>query len=156
LSDTIYCSALVPDLLEDRDVWRLDLIEAARDADLVFFDPDNGIEVPSKPIGCKGSSKYVTWQEIQGLWDMGCSLLIYQHFRRENRESFARRLVAETGSRTGASFIKVFRTPHVLFLLTAQDRHAQRFAQVLPILSERWDGQIETMDLANKRLQRTR
>jgi hypothetical protein len=60
LPNTRYCSELVPDRREDRDTWRRGLLEAARDVDWVFLDPDNGIEVPSKPIGRKGSSKYVT------------------------------------------------------------------------------------------------
>lgn len=29
------------------------------DCDLVFFDPDNGIEVPTTAIGARGACKYV-------------------------------------------------------------------------------------------------
>ncbi len=152
LTNAIYYSALVPDRLKDRDVWRRGLFEASRDVDLAFVDPDNGIEVPSKPVGRKGSSKYVTWRELQHLWDAGCSLLIYQHFGREKREDFTRRFVAEVRRRTGASFTEAFCTPHVLFLLAAQDRHARRFAQEIPLLSDRWHGQIVAMGLANKPL----
>jgi hypothetical protein len=46
----------------------------------VFVDPDNEIEVPSKPVGRKGSSKYVTWSEIKELWKLDCSILIYQRW----------------------------------------------------------------------------
>src|SRR5262245_11004094 len=63
LPNTCYYSEEVPDARTDRDVWRRGLFNAARDVELVFLDPDNGIEVPSKPMGRKGSSKYVTWQE---------------------------------------------------------------------------------------------
>ena len=145
-----YYSARVPDGRRDREAWHEGLLDAASGADLVFLDPDNGIEVPSKPIGRKGSSKYVTWREIQALWDAGCSLLIYQHFRREARDGFARRLVAELQKRTRASLTEAFRTPHVLFLLAAQDRHKRRFIEAFPLLSQRWRGQIEPMELANK------
>jgi len=155
LPRTRYHSAVVPDGRLERDGWRKELLRAASGVDLVFLDPDNGIEVPSKPVGRKGSSKYVTWQEIQALWEGGCSLLIYQHFRREKRHAFTQRLVSELGRRTGACFTEAFRTPHVLFLLAAQDRHAQRFGEVVPLLSERWNSQIEVMGLANKPLQPT-
>jgi hypothetical protein len=143
---------VVPDGRSERDGWRKDLLRAASGVDLVFLDPDNGIEVPSKPVGRKGSSKYVTWQEIQSLWKAGCSLLIYQHFRREKRKAFAQQLVSELGRRTGARYTEAFRTPHVLFLLAAQDRHAQRFRKVVPLLSEQWGDQIEAMGLANRNL----
>lgn len=150
-----YYSALVPDQRNDREVWREGLLRAAKGIDLVFLDPDNGIEVPSKPIGRKSSCKYVTWQEIEALWEAGCSLLIYQHFRREPREAFARRLVSELGKRTGACFTEAFRTPQVLFMLAAQDWHAERYGEIGRRLSDRWNGQIKAMELANNSLQPT-
>lgn len=152
LPRTRYYTAVVPDMRSERENWRMGLLRAASGVDFVFLDPDNGIEVASKPVGRKGSSKYVTWREIQSLWEAGCSLLIYQHFRREERQAFTQRLVSDLGRRTGARFTEAFRTPHVLFLLAAQDRHTQRFREVVPLLSERWSGQIEAMGLANKPL----
>jgi hypothetical protein len=148
-----YHSAVVPDGRLERDAWRDNLLHKALGVDLVFLDPDNGVEVPSKPVGRERSSKYVTWQEIQALWEAGCSLLIYQHFRREARDAFARRLVSELRERTGAGFIEAFLTPHVLFLLVAQDRNLERLASVAEVLSARWRGQIDTMGLANKPLE---
>jgi len=148
-----YHSAVVPDERMERDAWRDDLLRKARGVDLVFLDPDNGVEVPSKPVGRKRSSKYVTWQEIQALWEAGCSLLIYQHFRREARDAFARRRVSELRERTGAGFTEAFLTPHVLFLLVTQARHLERLASVDEVLSARWRGQIDMMGLANKPLE---
>jgi hypothetical protein len=148
-----YHSAEVPDGRMERVAWRDDLLHKALGVDLVFLDPDNGIEVPSKPVGRERSSKYVTWQEIQALWEAGYSLLIYQHFRREARDAFARRLVSELRERTGAGFTEAFLTPHVLFLLATQDRHLERLSRVAEVLSARWGGQIDTMGLANKPLE---
>jgi len=140
-----YYSAVVPNTRRERDAWRDGLLRAAKDVDLVFLDPDNGIEVPSKPIGRKGSSKYVTWDEIKGLWNAGSSLLIYQHFRRECRDTFVQRMAEDLRSRVDADFVEAFRTPHVLFLLAAQDRHAQKFVDNVSFLAERWNGQIEAL-----------
>jgi hypothetical protein len=142
LPDTTYHSALVPDARVDRTRWREGLLAATRDVDLVFLDPDNGIEVRSKPAGRKGSSKYVAWQELRDLWNEGCSLLIYQHFRREKCEPFTHRLMVELGRCTGARFLEAFRTPHVLFLLAAQDRHTAQLRRTVPLVSQQWNGQI--------------
>lgn len=149
LPNTTYYSAVVPDQRDDRDTWRQGLFEAARDVGLAFADPDTGIEVPSKAVGRKGSSKYVTWTEVQGLWQAGSSLLLYQHFRREKRDRFAEWLASELRECTGASFVEAFRTPHVLFLLAAQDRHASHLREVVPLLAQQWYGQIEPLGLAN-------
>lgn len=143
-----YYSAVVPDGRRERDEWRAGLLRAAAGADLVFVDPDNGIEVPSRPVGRSGSSKYVTWREIEELWTAGCSVLVYQHFRRERRQAFAERIAADLRSRTGAGFVEAFRTPHVLFLLAAQDHHAEQFSHAAPLVYERWNGQITPMGLA--------
>ena len=150
-----YHSAVVPDARRERDAWRDDLLRSASGVDVVFVDPDNGIEVPSKPAGRMGSSKYVTWDEIEGLWTAGCSILIYQHFPREPRQIFAERIAADLRSRTCAAFVEAFRTPRVLFLLAAQDRHAKRLGDAIFLLSERWHDQIKAMGLANKPLQPT-
>lgn len=142
LPRTTYHRTLVPDDRVGREVWRRDLLAAAAGVDLVFLDPDNGVEVPSRPLGRKGSSKYVTWAEIEALWQAGCFLLIYQHFRRERRVVFAARLSAELRARTGAPFIAALRTPHVLFLLAAQARHAAWLERGVATVAERWPDQI--------------
>jgi L-amino acid N-acyltransferase YncA len=142
-----YYSAIVPDFAEAREAWRRGLLDAARGAAIVFLDPDNGIEVRSKPAGRKDSSKYVGWREIEALWGMGCSLLIYQHFRREDRQAFAGRIVANLREHTGARFTAALRTSHVLFLLAAQERDRARLETAVTVLPQRWRGQIEPMPL---------
>ncbi|MGQ0667445.1 MAG: hypothetical protein ACT4O4_10445 [Nitrospiraceae bacterium] len=147
LPRTTYYSAVVPDARQDREAWCEGLLCATRGSDLVFVDPDNGIEVPSKLLGRKGSSKYVTWLEIQEIWQVGCSILVYQHFRHEQRAAFAKRMMMQLREKTGARLTEAFRTPHVLFLLAAQDRHVPQFRQMIPLLSQKWNGQIEPMGL---------
>jgi hypothetical protein len=155
LPRAFYYAAVVPDARKERDEWRQGLLCAAHDADLVFVDPDNGIEVPSKPVGCKGSSKYVTWREVRDIWEMGCSVLIYQHFRRERRTTFAERLTAELRARVGARFTAAFCTPHVLFLLAAQEQNKDQFREGILLLTQRWKGKNKFMQLADMSLQPT-
>ncbi len=155
LPSTSYYSEFIPDACEDRDAWRRGLLNVFCGKDLVFLDPDNGIEVWSRPIGRKGSSKYVAWKEIEEIWNAGCSLLIYQHFRRERREAFADRMVTEVRERTGALLVRAFRTAHVLFLLAAQARHEASLRKAIACFLPVWQGQIDIMGLANKSLQRT-
>ncbi|NUP95482.1 MAG: hypothetical protein HUU28_04885 [Planctomycetaceae bacterium] len=141
-------SALVPDDLTRRQQWRTDLLRAAAGVDLAFLDPDNGIETSSKPPGRAGSSKFAAWAEIEGLWAEGCSVLVYQHFRREPREAFIERIAGELRSRTGSGFVEAFRTPHVVFLLAAQPRHSDGLAKAIATMADRWEGQIEALGLA--------
>lgn len=146
LPRTSYYSEVVPGSREGRHHWREGLLHTARGADLVFLDPDNGIEVPSVPIGRKRSSKYVAWNEIEGIWNAGCSLLIYQHFCRECRDAFVRRKASELSQRTGSPFVVSCRSSHVLFLLVAQERHKTALHDGVARLDERWGGEIEVLE----------
>lgn len=155
LPRTSYYSRSLPDASDGREGWRTGLREVASGIDLVFLDPDNGIEVSSRPIGRRGSSKYLAWEDITEIWGAGCSLLIYQHFRRERRKVFAARMVSELQRCTEAPFTQAFRTAHVLFLLVAQGGHEARLRQAIASSLPRWEDQIDIMELANTPMQRT-
>ena len=106
--------------------------------DLYFFDPDNGMEVASVPFGRKDSSKYLYWQELQGIHEKGASILIYQHFPREKRDAFIARMVAEFQKRTAFEEIISFRTPHVVFFLLALVRYLGVFTSATQHLVNQW------------------
>jgi len=138
-----YYSVIVPDARSEREIWSKDLLDSVSGVDLVFIDPDNGIEISSKPVGRNGSSKYVTWEEIHEIWKAGCSLLIYQHFPRKPRAAFIDKTLADARRVTGSSFVQAFRTAQVLFLLIGQPRHETWLRRVAATVPPRWRGQIE-------------
>jgi len=105
-----YYSKLVPDGRRERVTWFSELLAKAQDADLIFLDPDNGIEVKSMPIGRRNSSKYVAWSEIRDLWHLDCSILVYQHFPRKPHGPFALGLAHELQVRTDGPCQLVFAT----------------------------------------------
>jgi hypothetical protein len=142
LPRTSYYSRLVPDTRHGRANWRKELLEAARGHDLVFLDPDNGLEVSSKPVGRKDSAKYVTWSEIEDLWNLGSSILIYQHYPRQRRELFTDRILSELNARTRASYADALCTPNVVFLLAAQRHDANRLREAVTLVARQWNGQI--------------
>ncbi len=114
----------------------------ANGVDLVFFDPDNGLEVESKPYGLKSSYKYLYWSEVQKTFEAGHSVLVYQHFRREKRDPFIERISDKIGKRLGDPEVHSFRTSNVVFFLTAQKRHSQFFAERCREIEGAWRGEI--------------
>lgn len=145
-----YFSDIVPDEKAAREAWRCRLFSAADRADLVFLDPDNGIEIASKPVGRKGSSKYVTWAEIGELGRRGKSLLIYQHFPRKPRDVFACDLAARLRTWTGSSSVKAFGTAQVLFLLAVHANHEHHLGRFSTRAIEMWQDQIHTIRTARE------
>jgi hypothetical protein len=155
LQGVSFYSRVVPDARVGRAAWHQGLLDSSAGADLVFVDPDNGIEVRSKPIGRRGSSKYAAWSELESLWNRGSSVVLYQHFRRQSRRAFASTLAHEFAFRTGARLIEMFQTAHALFLLAAQDRHEAPFFTARREVQILWPNQIKVVGLANKALQPT-
>ena len=139
-----YFSEIVPDAAAPREAWARRLLTAASESEFVFLDPDNGLEVPSRPLGKKGSSKYVYWPEVVAIWEGGASVLIYQHFHREKRETFVPRMVGELQKRTGA-VVEAFRTPRVLFLLASQPKHSRLFRRGIGRISRLWGHEISAV-----------
>jgi len=113
-----------------------------RENDLIFFDPDNGMEVRSVPLGRKGSSKYLYWKEFSYAFGLGQSVLIYQHFPRVKREQFTGSIVSEIAGCSRVSCVISFRTSNVLFLLAVQKKHRNYFRQRARELGRRWEPHI--------------
>ncbi len=68
--------------VSERAAWFERARKAVADCDLVFLDPDNGLEVQSVPITSPQSSKYTTVAEIAALLSNGAGVVLYQHGNR--------------------------------------------------------------------------
>lgn len=138
-----YFGALTPDSTSGRATWFDALAEQARGSDFVFLDPDNGLEIKSKPYGRKNSSKYLFWREVEALWAHGKSLLIYQHFVREKRINFIQRKLENLRGAAPGSLVEAFSTPHVVFLMALQPAHQTSHKAIVDSVLENWGSQIQ-------------
>lgn len=123
LGPAAFYSAITPDAAGARGAW----FDAARAAmagrDLVFFDPDNGLEVRSVPYGRAGSSKYLYWREVEQAWQGGHSLIIYQHFPRKERSAFTGSLSEQLAAHCPGAAVAALPTAFVAFFIAAQPHH---------------------------------
>ncbi|TPL54946.1 hypothetical protein FJ937_04710 [Mesorhizobium sp. B2-4-4] len=128
--------------LPDDAAGRLAFIERCasefRDTDLVFFDPDNGLE-GSLPKGRKNSSKYLYLDEAASFYDSGKSLLIYQHFPRVERTVFMASCVARLRGIAPGCAVWAFTTAHVVFFLLINPESPARLAVAAMEACGRWD-----------------
>jgi hypothetical protein len=110
-------------------------------AALVFFDPDNGLEVASVARGKKGSSKYLYWDEVVDVCARERSAVLYQHFR---AESEVRTSTSCCGLRNSAWADEVFaiRSPRVAFVVLPARAHAERLQLRAADFAKRWDGLV--------------
>ena len=62
--------------------WFRTALQRLAAADLVFFDPDNGLETPALDRNGFRAGKYAFWSEIEATWVSGQSLVVYNHLNR--------------------------------------------------------------------------
>jgi len=134
---------LLPDDVAGRERYFDAFWQMAEGSDLIFFDPDNGMEVNSKRYGRKDSSKYLYWHELVRASADGHSVLVYQHFRREQREAFVARLAREMGERTGVRVVVSFRTSRVVYFFLAQGCLLETIEQAIRDVEQTWLEQFE-------------
>lgn len=137
-----FAPGLLPDDAEGRVAYFETFTYVTEGCDLIFFDPDNGIEVKSKRYGLKDSSKYLYWHEIEESFAGGHSLLIYQHFPHVKRGPFIETKTRDLAEKTGAREVFSFRTPHVLFLLAVQEDRREFFRARSLGVTDMWGSQI--------------
>ena len=89
----------------------------------------------------------MAWDEIRELFSTGSSV-VYQHFRREPRETFIHRMAAELQRHTSSNFVEAFRTARVVFFLVAQQQHCEVFKLATAERLPAWHGQIDTVGLS--------
>lgn len=134
---------VLPDDCAGRSRYFESFWDMTEGCDLVFFDPDNGMEVKSKPYGRKGSSKYLYWHEYGEAFSRGFSILVYQHFRRVKRDRFMRQMAEEMGNRTGVGTVYSFRTAYVAFFLLPLESQVAVFERGISQVEGHWGSQVE-------------
>jgi len=143
LHNACFHAAPVPDGAPEREEYFKSFMDIAQHSEVIFFDPDNGIEVPSMPFGWKGSSKYTYWREIITAFTSGHSVLVYQHFPRIRRDRFVPAIAQEFAARTGALSVYTFKTSCVLFLLACRRRHLESFQNAAVLAEKSWEPHFQ-------------
>lgn len=139
-----FFAPILHDDRESRITYFVSAKAALRGVDLLFFDPDNGLEIPSVPFGRRRSQKYLYWAEVPEFLSADCALLIYQHFPREERQSYMRRRASEISQALGHVSVCTFRTAYVCFFLVVRTPSMHRhFRDRISNLERRWNGQFQ-------------
>jgi hypothetical protein len=143
-----YFNEVLTDDSDQRSAYFNAALRALRGCDVLFFDPDNGIEVVSTSRGKRGSAKYIYWSELREAYGNGHSLLVYQHFPRVVRTRFVPFLTDCLRDELSAPRVTGFATPHVAFFLVHQAGHSEAIKKATEAVQSRWTGQI-TPSVAN-------
>lgn len=140
LQNTGFFSDLLSDELAQRENFFRKFEATSEKATLVFFDPDNGIEIKSVGYGKKKSSKYLYWTEIERNFSAGHSLLIYQHLPPKPRRQFIHQLAEKFTRVIGTGSLFSILTSRVAFLMVPHPSELNYFREKLATIEIVWEG----------------
>jgi hypothetical protein len=138
-----YFTHQLPDEVEARDAYFTTAYATLEGKDLIFFDPDVGLEVPSTRRGARGSAAYLYWCELTEAFGRGHSVLFYQHYPHVNRSRFVPFLAHRLSGELGLPYVSAFVTPYVVFFLVWHSKHRRTLSAAVQVVRRLWQGQIE-------------
>jgi len=139
---TRFYAGLLDDEQQARQAYFDGLWDSLERQCVVFFDPDNGLPVASRPKGRKLSSKYLYWDEARECSSRGHSLIVFQHFARTERWRYLEGLLDRLRVETGLEEAFAIQSPNVAFLVAAQEEHAEALNVAAGSIARRWNGRI--------------
>jgi len=109
-----------------REEYFKTVIEKAETAQIIFFDPDNGI-APQEKI--KNSEKFLFWSDIIKFWSKGKNILVFQYFPWFcNREKYTNDKIDYFADKLNLSKdnIMTFNAKNVVYLFITHDKNNKR------------------------------
>lgn len=108
---------------EHRNKWFAAAQSAIADCDIVFIDPDNGLQVKSVSPYQNYGAKYATYEEVKALWDKGKSVIVYQHRARQTLAIQTQACKRQLLEQVGKADLRVLASSSQIFLILIQPRH---------------------------------
>lgn len=78
---------------KNRAVWHNQALKFLYGKDIIFCDPDNGLEVKSTKPTSKNGNKYTTYQEAADYYRSGSSVIVYNHRDRKTETEYIKRFL---------------------------------------------------------------
>lgn len=71
-----------------RNSWHKKALEKLHSSDIVFLDPDNGLQVKSISLTSAKGNKYIGYEELKDYFNVGKSIVFYNHRERKPEEEY--------------------------------------------------------------------
>ncbi|MBW7887917.1 MAG: hypothetical protein H3C35_06105 [Bacteroidetes bacterium] len=118
---------------KNRKEWFTKSIGVLKHADIIFCDPDNGIEVQSCSIEKPESVKYLYLQEMKKYYELGKSLIIYQHGirKKKNIQFLERKAQLVKYLNISSENVRAVYSKRRFYFILMQKNHKQKMLAVL-------------------------
>lgn len=112
---------------KNRDKWHFEALKKLGNQDIIFLDPDNGLEVKSIKPYSKNGNKYTRYQEAADYYANGATVIIYNHRDRKPKSEYLKRFYRfkdiEETKNAKMFYLRASRYSVRDYLFLAQERH---------------------------------
>ena len=112
---------------KSRDMWHSEALKKLHKQDIIFLDPDNGLEVKSTKPYSKNGNKYTTYQEVANYYEKGSTVIIYNHRDRKPESEYLKRFYRfkdmEETKNAKMFYLRASRYSVRDYLFLVQERH---------------------------------
>lgn len=128
---------------KDRDKWHSEALKKLSNQDVIFLDPDNGLEVKSTKPYSKNGNKYTTYQEAVDYYSKGATVIIYNHRDRKPEEEYLKRFYRfkdmEETKNARMFYLRASRYSVRDYLFLVQERHFSKLERAIDnFLATEW------------------
>ncbi len=121
---------IVPELFyhKNRQAYFRDLTSQIQDSSLVFFDPDNGLEVKHN------NEKHVLFSEVESIYSSigeNTIIMIYQHFPRVRRDLYIKERLVQLVSNFNPYVTYLSDMNIVFFLVAKSNVHYEELSEIV-------------------------
>ena len=137
LASDLFVNDAVPKEIGQRKAWHQTAIARLSGCDVVFLDPDNGLNVKSVKPGSQKSPKYVWLHEVSDYVASGKSVIVYNHRPRKKADAYLAECAARFSSDPVLSgkrfYMMTFprRSIRDYFMIPASRTHEERMCQAI-------------------------
>ena len=157
-SDTVYCSdplqaprgESVGQRLHRRAQWLAATANVVLNRDIVFVDPDNGLESPSVHVGSTKAPKYVFLSDLDAIMGPNQTLIAYHHLARVPRLAEVQRRTTQLSMHLHRrAFALHFRrgTSRAFLIAPAREHEEVIGTRVREMLAGPWAEHFERIDV---------
>ena len=127
----------------NREKWWKRALEVTSGTDVVFLDPDNGLETPSMNARNSNSPMHVRWSELQEYYSLGKTVIMYQQRPKIEKEALCKERALRVNELLEADVIHILdfprRTNRYYFIFT-QKKHEVIIEKLCNLMHTKWRG----------------
>ena len=134
----------------NRSRWHQNAIIGTRKADVVFLDPDNGLETEHMHQRDSATEKHVKWDELKDYYDRGQSVILYQHRPQMTKKDICiQSILTMNDGFLCADHVYLLEFPRYtnrFYFFFVHHDHSAVLKQVCDFMDKNWDGLCRQID----------